>query len=95
MKHMQGSISKVLALASALALTGCGTYASLEHPNANNPLVFGGIRTNIDVIEHGPSHNGWLSQQRLYNPYVDLPLSAIADTFMFPYVVLTRSTQYR
>lgn len=72
----------------ALYLSGCGTYASLEHRNNYDPVVFGGVRTDIKSIKIGVDSNEWLEQQKLYNPYLDLPLSAFSDLVLLPYTVL-------
>jgi uncharacterized protein YceK len=77
----------LIALVVAVHLSGCGTYVSLEHRNNYDPVVFGGMRMDINYIKVGAESNEWLKQQELHNPYLDLPLSAISDLVLLPYLV--------
>lgn len=77
----------MITITVILQLSGCGTYASLEHRNNYDPVVFGGVRTDINDIRYKAERNEWLAQQKLYNPYLDLPLSAFSDLVLLPYTV--------
>jgi uncharacterized protein YceK len=77
----------VMFLSNMFFLSGCGTYASLEHSSINSPIVLGGTRTDIAQAVGETNNNEWLSKQRLYNPVLDLPFSLISDLVLMPFTI--------
>src|SRR5262245_59080108 len=81
-----------LLLALLLCESGCGTIGSLMAgtEEGERTLIYGGVRVNAVVVAHmfsGESVHGldvfWIGL--VY--FLDLPLSAVADTVTLPYTV--------
>jgi len=70
-----------------LLLSGCATYASLEHRKNTDPVVFGGTRTDLHALQQPSPHNAWLAKQALYIPLIDLPLSLMTDVILLPFTL--------
>lgn len=82
------ALKKLLILLVVLQLAGCGTYASMQKYGTPNPdqLVMGGIRKDIAAAS-GAAVDPWLKKQPAYNPYIDMPFSAIADAVLLPFTL--------
>jgi len=77
----------LILFVSVCFTTGCGTYASLEHGESSDLIIFGGVRTDAAFIRYQSQQNGWLKKQQFYNPYLDLPFSAVSDVILLPYTI--------
>lgn len=81
-------LNKLMVLLVMGQLAGCGTYASMQKYGTPSPdkLVMGGVRTDIDAAS-GAATDPWLSKQTIYNPYIDMPFSLVADVLLLPYTL--------
>jgi len=77
----------IVILFSIQLLNGCGTYASLEHRQSTDPVIFGGVRTNANYIKYPTNRNSWLQKQAVYSPYLDFPFSAFSDVILLPFSI--------
>lgn len=82
------TLGQWIVLVVIIQLAGCGTYASMQKYGTPNPdqLVMGGVRKDIDAAS-GTAVDPWLKKQPAYNPYVDMPFSAMADLVLLPFTV--------
>ena len=82
MRHL--GLGKLVACALALACTaGCGTIAG----TLGNAGVYAGVRHDIRLMRE---EVGWRPRSLVYWPALDVPLSAVADTFLLPVTVTFR-----
>lgn len=92
---MPRGASRGLALIAAACLAGCGT---ILQPIGEGPAPYGGVRWDVDVIRAqwgtGPEESTSKSVRRRIVTYplliLDLPLSLVADTLLFPYALFNQ-----
>lgn len=78
------------ALLSLAYCSGCATiYTHCHHDESNDPLQTGayrGVRSDVDALkESGPLWDAGPLFVLAFFPVIDLPLSAVADTFTYPF----------
>ena len=91
------AVRPVIVALAALSLGGCGTFVNMtdlapEGLNGGQRAVYGGLRWDVEVAyPMGPaaaSHNTmWPNMPRFFFFLLDLPCSAIGDTFTLPYTI--------
>lgn len=82
------TLNRLVSLVVIVQLAGCGTYASMQKygtPHLDQ-IVMGGVRKDINAAS-GAVKDPWLKKQTIYNPYIDMPFSLIADVLLLPYTL--------
>ena len=91
------TVRPVFVALAALSLGGCGTFVNMtdlapEGLDGGRRSVYGGLRWDLEVAyPMGPSaasHNTmWPTMPRFFFFLLDLPSSAIGDTFTLPFTI--------
>jgi uncharacterized protein YceK len=91
------TVRPVFVALAALCLGGCGTFVNMtdqapESMDGGHRAVYGGVRWDVEVAyPMGPSaasHNTtWPTMPRFFFFLLDLPSSAIGDTFTLPFTI--------
>lgn len=76
-----------IVLFIAFLISGCGTVASLDHRQANDPVILGGVRTDFKYALSDVNENEWLEKQKFYSPIVDMPFSFLLDFGLLPVTI--------
>lgn len=75
----------VLAGAGCILLTGCGTFSDAMCGPVTDRVYYRGVQWDLDVVKSGGPNVLFV---------VDIPFSAVADTFLIPhYARLHRNCQ--
>ena len=71
-------------LVAALWVSGCATVTSIDSAEHGTPLVYSGIRLNLAAIADDESGLRKFKTVPPGYPWLDLPFSMVADTFISP-----------
>jgi uncharacterized protein YceK len=71
-------------LAVSLWVGGCATVTSIDSAEHGTPLVYSGVRLDLAAIADNESDLRKFKTVPPAYPWVDLPFSLVADTFIFP-----------
>ncbi len=83
-------MSKAWLLLMVLALTtGCASVRTLDAAKAGAPLVYAGTRLDLYAIQGGCCAMDRFGAQPPAWPRADLPASALLDTVLLPFSLLS------
>ena len=68
----------------ALWVGGCATVTSIDSAEHGTPLVYSGTRLNMSAIADDESGLRKFKTLPPGYPWIDLPFSLVADTFILP-----------
>ena len=71
-------------LVMTLWVSGCATVTSIDSAEHGTPLVYSGTRLNMSAIADDESGLRKFKTPPPAYPWLDLPFSLVADTFMSP-----------
>jgi uncharacterized protein YceK len=71
-------------LVAALWVSGCATVTSIDSAEHGTPLVYSGTRLNLAAIADDESGLRKFKTLPPAYPWLDMPFSLVADTFMSP-----------
>jgi len=71
-------------LVMTLWVSGCATVTSIDSAEHGTPLVYSGTRLDLAAIADDESDLRKFKTSPPGYPWLDLPFSMVADTFMLP-----------
>ena len=71
-------------LVMTLWVSGCATVTSIDSAEHGTPLVYSGTRLNMSAIADDESGLRKFKTLPPGYPWIDLPFSLVADTFILP-----------
>ena len=71
-------------LVAALWVSGCATVTSIDSAEHGTPLVYSGVRLDLAAIADNESGLRKFKTPPPAYPWLDLPFSLVADTFISP-----------
>jgi uncharacterized protein YceK len=74
----------LVLLVAAFWIGGCATVTSIDSAEHGTPLVYSGTRLNMAAIADDESGLRKFKTLPPAYPWLDLPFSLVADTFMSP-----------
>lgn len=74
----------LVCLVAALWVSGCATVTSIDSAEHGTPLVYSGTRLNLSAIADDERGLRKFKTLPPGYPWIDLPFSLVADTFMLP-----------
>ena len=82
-------MNKLLVLVLALQLAGCATVRTLDAAKPGAPVVYAGTRLDLYALNGGCCAMDRFGAEAPSYPGVDLPASALLDTLLLPWSLLT------
>ena len=82
-------MNKLLVLVLTLQLAGCATVRTLDAAKPGAPVVYAGTRLDLYALNGGCCAMDRFGAEAPSYPGVDLPASALLDTLLLPWSLLT------
>jgi uncharacterized protein YceK len=76
--------TELIWLVAALWISGCATVTSIDSAEHGTPLVYSGTRLDLAAIADNESDLRKFKTLPPASPWLDMPFSLVADTFMLP-----------
>jgi len=80
-------LCRSLVLSSALALTGCASFSTLNAGRPGAPLIYSGTRLDWYALHGGCCPVERFGAESPGYPALDLPASALLDTLFLPFTL--------
>ncbi|CRM88927.1 putative periplasmic lipoprotein [Pseudomonas sp. 22 E 5] len=103
---MMSNVAGLLALLGvSLLVAGCGTMTTVLREDSATvqslkakktycqsvPRVYSGVAYDLCVLHAPPNSGSWVSLNDVPWPFLDVPVSAVLDTFFLPYTIYRQS----
>jgi len=81
-------------LVAALWVSGCATVASLDSAGHRGPLVYSGTRLDLAAMTGDENGLRRFKVAPPAYPWLDLPFSLMADTFILPFTFVKAGVEW-